>query len=171
MSTLYVLRLEGGNYYVGTTDSFDKRMEEHRRRNAALWTRKHKPVAVELRRPCTSSGDEEWVTKQYMFKYGIDHVRGSAYVLEILPKEQIIALRKELYNETPNVCTAKSKQYPCRFCDAVCESRDRRQRHETGCEYTSFLETCRYCGRCGHYPKDCLTRGFHEMEAEFERLY
>lgn len=160
MSTLYVLRLEGGNYFVGTTHSFEKCMEEHRRRNAALWTRKHKPVSVEISRPCTSSRDEEWVTKQYMFTYGIDHVRGSVYVLEVLPKEQIIALRKELYN-------VKSKQYPCRFCDSKFESRDRRQQHESGCEYTSFLETCRYCGRCGHYPKACLTRGFHEMEAMF----
>jgi predicted GIY-YIG superfamily endonuclease len=160
MTTLYVLRLEGGNFFVGTTSSFEKHMDQHRRGNAALWTRKHKPVSVEISRLCTSSREEEWVTKQYMYKHGIDRVRGSVYVLEVLPKEQIIALRKELYNETPRV-------YPCQFCDTVCESRDRRRSHESRCEHTSFLQNCTFCGRCGHYPKDCLARKFHEMEDMF----
>jgi hypothetical protein len=100
MSTLYVLRLEGGNYYVGTTDSFETRMEEHRRGNGALWTRKHKVVSVEITMPCKSPFDEDKVTKEYMAKYGIDRVRGGAYVFEVLDEEQKEMLKREIWAAT-----------------------------------------------------------------------
>ena len=46
-TTVYILRLAGGNWYVGKTDNFQKRMEEHVRGGGSAWTSMHKVVKVE----------------------------------------------------------------------------------------------------------------------------
>ena len=84
MSTLYVLKLRGGKYYVGKTRDVSRRFQEHRDGVGAAWTRKYAPVAIEKTMPVTSPFDEDKVTKEYMAMYGIDNVRGGPYVSEEL---------------------------------------------------------------------------------------
>ena len=84
MSTLYVLKLQHGKYYVGKTRDVSRRFQEHRDGVGAAWTRKYAPISIEKTIPMTSPFDEDKVTKEYMSMYGIDNVRGGVYVSEVL---------------------------------------------------------------------------------------
>ena len=44
---LYILPLEGGNWYVGTTENINKRYESHASGTGAAWTKLHKPVSID----------------------------------------------------------------------------------------------------------------------------
>ena len=40
---VYVLELEGGNYYVGMSHNLSQRLAQHFSGNGAKWTKLHKP--------------------------------------------------------------------------------------------------------------------------------
>ena len=104
MSTVYVLRLRSGKYYVGKTDNLDRRIEQHMSGRGAAWTQKYKPVAVEKTYKNAGQFDEDKVTKEYMAKYGIENVRGGTYVSVELDESQEDAVQKEIRGAT-DCCT------------------------------------------------------------------
>jgi predicted GIY-YIG superfamily endonuclease len=73
---VYVLALEEGKYYVGTSEQLENRLLQHFDHEGSLWTRRYKPVRViEI-----IEGDkqvEEHKTLEIMKKYGWQNVRGS----------------------------------------------------------------------------------------------
>ena len=89
---LYVLKLEGENFYVGTTSKTPEvRFEEHVRgyltgRGGAVWTRLHKPLSILDRRDLKlttrekAERYEDKVTRKYIKAYGLDNVRGGDIV-------------------------------------------------------------------------------------------
>jgi predicted GIY-YIG superfamily endonuclease len=105
MSTsIYVLRLQGGKYYVGKSDDPQRRFEEHRQGRGAAWTRAHKPLAVEKIIPNASAFDEDKITKEMMSKHGIDNVRGGTYVSIELDDLQYQSVQTEIW-AAKNLCT------------------------------------------------------------------
>lgn len=54
---VYVLELERGNYYVGSTYDLEERIQQHFSGNGAQWTKKHKPLKAVLvaNKPLTPS--------------------------------------------------------------------------------------------------------------------
>ena len=81
---LYVLELEGGNYYVGLTANVRRRFRQHFEGTGADWTRLHKPVAlVGCQSLGTSAAEaierEDAATVQLMAKFGVEKVRGGCY--------------------------------------------------------------------------------------------
>lgn len=102
MSTLYVLQLEDGKYYVGKTDDVTKRYSEHKSGHGSEWTKFHKPVKMLETRQVTSVHDENNATKDLMKKYGIENVRGGAYCQVELTEEQEDSIRHELRSTTDN---------------------------------------------------------------------
>ena len=46
MCYMYILRCSNGQYYVGSTLDFDKRLAEHQCGEGALFTKKHRPVEL-----------------------------------------------------------------------------------------------------------------------------
>lgn len=79
---MYVLELENGKYYVGSTcKPVEKRFHEHLVGRGSAWTARYAPVAVNK---TLCQGDrsywpvdgENLVTVQYMDKHGVDLVRG-----------------------------------------------------------------------------------------------
>lgn len=78
----YVLQLQEGKFYVGTTDNIFTRLMDHYTMSAssALWVKHYGPVqrVIEV---CRNSGkqDELYKTLQYMSMFGWDNVRGSSY--------------------------------------------------------------------------------------------
>jgi len=108
MSTtnIYILRLEGGRYYIGKSNNLEKRIQQHLNGTASAWTRKYKPICVEKIIPNASVFDEDKYTKEYMSKYSIDKVRGGSYVKIELDNFQKESLRRE-------ICGAKDLCVKC----------------------------------------------------------
>lgn len=92
---IYVLRLEGDNWYVGKTKHVESRLEQHMSGNGAAWTRLHKPVEVAMEREMIGLFDEDNKVKSLMIAYGIDKVRGGSYSQCELPEYQRRALETE----------------------------------------------------------------------------
>ena len=93
---IYILRLESNKYYIGKTKDLFTRFEAHKKGTACTWTKKYKSVFVERVIEKASIFDEDKYTKEYMNKYGMDNVRGGAYVMDILPEDQIKSLMREI---------------------------------------------------------------------------
>jgi len=77
---IYVLELEGNNWYIGITYNFSIRLSQHLSGSGAGWTRLHKPIrVVEVFFEGCDRKMEDEVTMRYMEKYGKDKVRGGSY--------------------------------------------------------------------------------------------
>ena len=72
-SLVYVLELEGSNWYVGKTHHLNVRLAQHWSGDGAKWTRLYKPVRL-VRVSMTET--EQEVTNEYIGLYGKDNVRG-----------------------------------------------------------------------------------------------
>ena len=77
---IYVLELEGNNWYIGITHNFNIRLAQHLSGSGAGWTRLYKPIRVaEIFFEGCDRKMEDDVTKRYMEKYGKDKVRGGSW--------------------------------------------------------------------------------------------
>lgn len=100
MSTVYVLSLEHGKYYVGSTENLEVRIEAHSSGRGALWTKLHKPIKViEVIRGCDEFDEDKYV-KKYMHRYGIDNVRGGSYVFDRLDDTTKKFIERELLHSS-----------------------------------------------------------------------
>jgi len=95
MEQLYVLELTNKKYYVGKTSDIMRRYEEHKNGKGSAWTMKYKPLKMLLCRPLEGVHDENNTTKDYMKKYGIEHVRGGSYTQMVLPADVISVIQRE----------------------------------------------------------------------------
>jgi predicted GIY-YIG superfamily endonuclease len=103
-TTIYVVRLEKGRFYVGKTENIAKRYQEHLNGTGAAWTRKYTPIYIEKTIQNASPFEEDKVVKEYMSTYGIDMVRGGSYVTEYLDETQEMLLQQEIWAAT-DCCT------------------------------------------------------------------
>lgn len=93
---IYVLRCEGGKYYIGYTKKPKKRVAAHFGATGSEWTKRYKPIEVLESIAKHDMFDEDKLTKKYMMQYGVENVRGGTYVRLELPQYQKFALRDEL---------------------------------------------------------------------------
>lgn len=98
MTNIYILQLEHGCYYVGKTNDVQKRYKEHLSGNGSAWTRKHKPIKIINIIQNASDYDEDRYVKEYMGIYGINKVRGGAYVNIELNDTDKKSILRELRN-------------------------------------------------------------------------
>lgn len=103
MKYLYVLKLQHEKYYVGTTLRKEERVLDHFTNNGSAFTRKYKPLAVELMIESNNDFDEDMYTKKYMMQFGINSVRGGSYCQVVLLQYQVQALEAE-FNTIRNAC-------------------------------------------------------------------
>jgi predicted GIY-YIG superfamily endonuclease len=97
-TSVYVLELEGGHFYVGKTTDLDQRLAEHMTGYGSAWTSLHPTTGrYAEHRAMTSDFDEDNVTKEYMRRHGIDKVRGGVYTQTVLPENLRGALQLELW--------------------------------------------------------------------------
>lgn len=104
MTTIYILRLEQGKYYVGKSEDVPHRYQQHLNGSGSAWTRKYKPLSLVKTIENASPFDEDKITKEYMSKYGIENVRGGSYVEIELRAFQRDALNMEIWS-AKDLCT------------------------------------------------------------------
>ena len=82
---VYVLRLDGGYYYVGISRDVDKRFQRHLSGKGSVFTRRHKPVEVVERFSCENATEAEASVIEmkkvadYAMKFGFNFVSGGGY--------------------------------------------------------------------------------------------
>lgn len=103
MEQLYVLELTNKKYYVGKTTDVMRRYEEHKSGQGSAWTSKYKPLKLLECKPLQSIHDENNITKDYMKKYGVEHVRGGIYTQIVLPPDVLSVLQRE-FQGTDDKC-------------------------------------------------------------------
>jgi predicted GIY-YIG superfamily endonuclease len=147
---LYVLELEDGKYYVGTTHNLQRRFQEHVDGAGSAWTRQHPPLAIERSVAVDGPLHEDRVTKELMLKHGIENVRGGSYCKIELDDGQEESLTTELRSAT-GVC------FKCgRTGHFVAQCRVKgAPRAKT---VSKRGEGCFRCGRSGHFADACYAR-------------
>jgi predicted GIY-YIG superfamily endonuclease len=93
---LYVLRLESGRFYVGTSGDPAARFDAHKKGTGAAWTAKYPPLEMIKTELDKTRQDEDAEVKRLMLEHGIDNVRGGTYTAVNLPVYQRAALAKEM---------------------------------------------------------------------------
>ena len=182
-TNVYVLRLEGGRYYIGKSDNVMNRYQQHLGGSGSAWTRKYRPVSLEKIIENVSSFEEDKITKEYMSNYGIDKVRGGSYFEVELSKFHTDALNMEIWG-AKDLCTNCGR--PGHFvkdCHAKTDVSGNRIEYEKSSDgwgrgvhekYCKEKNTnncyvkrpskegvCYRCGRTGHYSPDCYARTHH----------
>ena len=191
-TNIYVLRLEGGRYYIGKSDNVMNRCQQHLDGTGSAWTKKYKPVSVVKIIENVSSFEEDKTTKEYMSKYGIDKVRGGSYVEVELDDFQKETLNREIWGAKDlckncgrsghfvKDCHAKtnvlgntieyeesSDEWECEYCDRTFTTAFGCGVHEKSCKEKNAKPSkkegsCYRCGRTGHYSPDCYARTHHK---------
>lgn len=103
MEQIYVLQCEKNKYYVGKTHDVMRRYEEHCSGKGSSWTNKYKPVKLLECKAMITQHDENNITKDYMKKHGIEHVRGGIFTQVILPEDVVSVLQRE-FQGTMDIC-------------------------------------------------------------------
>lgn len=99
-TTIYILKLREGKYYVGKSHNVQKRFEEHLEGNGSAWTKKYSPIKIEKTIPNASPFEEDRYVKEYMSKYGVDNVRGGSYTQIGLGDGVTAQIEKEIRGAT-----------------------------------------------------------------------
>jgi len=149
MVCIYILKLQDNKYYVGKTDNFEKRYQEHLNGSASSWTKKYKPISVEQIFQNASPYDEDKYTIEYMSKYGINNVRGGVYITEALDSNEIYNINKLIWGAT-DCCTQCGRKghfvKNCKFAKDV-----------NGLEIYEKVWTCDNCNKKYDDKSDCTT--------------
>jgi predicted GIY-YIG superfamily endonuclease len=169
MSTLYILQLRHGKWYVGKTDNIHQRFHQHVSGSGSAWTSLHEPIRIYETRQIKSLHDETNLTKDLMKKYGVDNVRGGAYCQVDLPEATKHHIEHELHASTdmcfrcgkPGHFANKCRETPpkqelvwcCDYCDREFTTRFGCMVHEKSC--STKKGACYRCGRKSHYSPDC----------------
>jgi predicted GIY-YIG superfamily endonuclease len=152
MTTLYVLALQNGKYYVGKTDNVQERVCQHFAGIGAAWTQLHRPVRLLRTVPYTGPLSEDTLVKEMMLRHGVDAVRGGSYSNSVLTQEQQTILRQEL----------RGARDTCFHCGGVghmatiCNKKEKLE-YDNG-EEEEDDDECFRCGRYGHWASECYAR-------------
>lgn len=104
MVTIYVLKLYEAKYYIGKTSKpVEVRYQEHLNGSGSAWTTRYKPIEIVKIIENASAFDEDRYTKEYMYEYGVDNVRGGSYVKMQLTASEKELIRKEIFM-AKNLC-------------------------------------------------------------------
>lgn len=82
---VYILRLRGNHWYVGTTSNLENRLRQHRNGEGPMWTRIHRPCArnpiktIQVDDPVRARLVEDMETLYLMTQHGEDKVRGGSF--------------------------------------------------------------------------------------------
>jgi predicted GIY-YIG superfamily endonuclease len=167
-TSIYILKLEHGCYYVGKTNNIEKRINQHKNGEGALWTKIHKVISTDKIIHNCSSFDEDKEVKQYMDKYGINKVRGASYVTKDLTEEQYKFLTEAIRGAN-DACTRCGRKnhfikdcyakidinnniideyiYSCDICNKEFDDENQCIIHMNKCNILNEKYNCIYCNK------------------------
>jgi len=64
LTSIYILRLEGGHYYIGKSDNVMQRYQEHLNGQGSAWTTRYPPVSLVKTIEGASPFDEDKTLKE-----------------------------------------------------------------------------------------------------------
>ena len=111
MTSVYVLKLLSGKYYVGKSKNPFKRIKQHFNMKGSRWTKKYHPLEVMKIYPDSDGFDEDKYTKILMDKYGIDNVRGGSFCNIRLQKYEIEYLKRSIRGATDRCYICGEKHF------------------------------------------------------------
>lgn len=86
---IYILELEGGLYYIGSSKNPQRRITEHFEGAGSSFTKKYKPEHVHSLERNVSVFLEDARTLELMYEFGINNVRGGSYSNDVLTEDQL----------------------------------------------------------------------------------
>jgi predicted GIY-YIG superfamily endonuclease len=78
-TSIYVLQLEHGKFYVGESVDPVKALEEHLEGLGPQWTQIHKPLRIHQTFQFKQHDELDFYVKLAMKEHGIEHVRGGSW--------------------------------------------------------------------------------------------
>lgn len=141
--TIYVLKLESGKYYVGRTKNLDKRYKDHLSNKGSSYTKKYAPLEIIEKYENMNPFEEDKIVLEYMYKYGIDNVRGGSYSMTNLSQIDIYNIKKKLWGAM-DLCFICGRSHFSNRCNE---------------EYDVYGDEIRKCKRClrkGHMAYECF---------------
>ena len=170
-TNIYVLKLQGGKYYVGKSTDVIGRYQQHLIGKGSAWTNKYKPISLLECKSDVSPFEEDKVVKEYMAKHGIDNVRGGTYTQMTLDAVQMEALNREMRGGTDACHECGQKGHFAKYCpnkNTVSKVPFKKRYDEVSYDDTDESEEdddeweCEYCDRtfttefgCGVHEKSC----------------
>ena len=174
VTTIYVLELKHGKYYVGKSADPQKRFDEHRAGHGSAWTRLHPPIRIERLMKGASAFDEDRYVKEYMARHGVENVRGGSYSAVELDEVQRHAIQQELRGASDacmrcgrrghfvGSCYARTDVHGHSLDDSSDDSDDSSDSSDSEDSEDSDEDedevTCFRCGRVGHYANTCYVK-------------
>jgi predicted GIY-YIG superfamily endonuclease len=122
-SSVYVLELEDGRVYVGSSKDVPRRVSQHLAGSGSAYTRLYRPTGVQLPRLGNIEGDgdaaERDETLRYMMLRGIPYVRGWKFARVEMPPEEFDEAESNI-RELFDLCRRCGyKGHFCTYCKAT----------------------------------------------------
>ena len=92
---IYIIKLQKDKYYIGKSNEPVLRYYTHCKGKGSSWTKKYKPISLKV----IYNIEDEYLdlyVKFYMFKYGINNVRGGSYIEDKLSNEIVLSLESKM---------------------------------------------------------------------------
>lgn len=125
-TSVYVLELEDGRVYVGSSKDVPRRLAQHKAGSGSAYTRLYRPTGVQLPRLGNVEGDgdaaERDETLRYMMLRGIPYVRGWKFSRVDMPPEEFDEAEANI-RELFNLC--RRCGYEGHFCTRCVATYDR----------------------------------------------
>lgn len=167
--SIYVLALEHGKYYVGSTNNPEYRIKQHFDGYGSEWTKIHHPRKVLKRLDNLDKSDEEKITLDFMIQYGIENVRGGSYCQIVLPDDKIKMIQQSIRGISGTCFNCGKRGHFVKDCQEKKINHQESKDEEMFMEefFAGFIsgfrdsilkqqrEFCVRCGRDTHNSNDC----------------
>lgn len=151
MGHVYVLYLDGGNYYVGYSENLEQRIKNHFDGSGSDWTRLYKPKKI----ICFEEGnlfDEDMLTIALMIITNIKRVRGGSICYEKLDSRDIKSIKDVEFNNFRRL----TKKDQSKYFNMILKNNNRAM---------GIIKSVYGCSRClrdSHEKDDCYAKRYED---------